>query len=89
MTPDENDFFIKKLLYKSKNRGCKETDLILGKFAEKHLAGMSKEQLQNFAKILAETDNDIYDWVTGKTPPPSELDSDIMQQLLKFDIYSK
>ena len=40
--------FIKKLLYQSCNRGCKETDLIIGQFAKQNIANMSDSDLQVF-----------------------------------------
>lgn len=76
----------KKLLYQSKNRGCKEIGLILGKFAEKFLANMDAANLADFALILNQNDIDIYDWITSKTVPPSHLNSKVMLQILSFDI---
>ena len=35
MNLTERERFIKRLLYQSCNRGCKETDLIIGQFAHK------------------------------------------------------
>jgi succinate dehydrogenase flavin-adding protein (antitoxin of CptAB toxin-antitoxin module) len=86
MTETEKNILIKKLLYKSKNRGCKETDLILGKFADRHLEAMTKEEQKDFAKILAQNDADIYDWVTKKSFPPLDLQSEVMDKLLDFEI---
>lgn len=80
----QKTIFAKKLLYQSSHRGCKETDFILGKFAEKFLPSMNIEQLQLFAKILEQNDSDIYDWVTGKSVPPIQLQSSVMDKLLKF-----
>ena len=85
----EKNPLAKKLLYKSKNRGCRETSLLLGAFAERHLDGMPIEQQKKFAEILEQTDADIYDWLTGKSLAPAELDRGVMQQLLKFNINKK
>jgi succinate dehydrogenase flavin-adding protein (antitoxin of CptAB toxin-antitoxin module) len=86
MNQTQKNIFIKKLLYQSKNRGCKETDLILGKFANRFLLDADKESLRDFAMILEQDDTDIYDWVTQKILPPPHLDSKVMQSLLKFNI---
>ncbi|MCC8417990.1 MAG: succinate dehydrogenase assembly factor 2 [Rickettsia endosymbiont of Bryobia graminum] len=80
------DFLIKKLLYQSRNRGCKETGVILGKFAEQFLSNMNDKDLQDFALILDNNDIDIYDWVTKKIAPPDYLDSKVMIKLLNFRI---
>jgi antitoxin CptB len=84
----QRHLFIKKLLYKSKNRGCKETDLILGRFAEKFIDKMNIDELIEFAKILDQNDADIYDWYIAKTSLPSDLNSTTMNKLLNFDINS-
>lgn len=75
---------IKKLLYQSCNRGCKETDLIIGSFAKKYINQMSDEELLIFENILSFSDADIYDWYTHKKPLPDEYFSIIMDKLLKF-----
>lgn len=88
MNYSDSSSLAKKLLYQSKNRGCKETGLILGKFAEQFLSDMSKEDLQDFFLIIENNDIDIYDWVTNKTNPPAHLNSNVMMKLLNFKINS-
>lgn len=77
--------FIKKLLYQSCNRGCKETDLIIGQFAKQNIENMSDNDLQIFNQILQLPDADIYDWYTKKKPLPKENSSSIMTQILNFE----
>lgn len=72
----------KKLLYRSKNRGWKETSLILGRYAEKYLANMSKDDLDIYVTILEQSDIDLYDWLTNKNLPPVHLNSKVMQDLI-------
>lgn len=81
---DKQSNLRKKILYQSQNRGCKETDLILGKFAEKYLEQMDEKELEIFQKILEGSDADIYDWYNNKSPIPQEYDTPLMQKLLKF-----
>jgi antitoxin CptB len=79
------DQLLKKLLYQSCHRGCKETDLIIGEFAKIHLAKMSNDELIIFNQILQFSDGDIYDWYTNKKPVPKEKSSDIMTRILNFE----
>lgn len=74
----------KKLFYRSKNRGCKEMDYILGSFASLHLPFIAEEQLLSYALILDQNDNDLYNWITNKSSVPSNLDAAIMEQLRKI-----
>ncbi len=75
---------IKKLLYQSCNRGCKETDLIIGLFARENLEKMNDNDLLTFEKILQQNDADLYDWYVGKKPIPKEISSSIMTKIMKF-----
>lgn len=74
----------KRLLFRSWHRGTKETDLLLGSFAEQHLAAFSAEQIDRYEALLENDDGLVYDWVTGRVPPPPEQDSDVMRLLLQF-----
>ncbi|MEE3322576.1 MAG: succinate dehydrogenase assembly factor 2, partial [Pseudomonadota bacterium] len=59
----------KKLLFRSWHRGTNEMDIILGNFAEKHLAALDDTQLDAYESLLEVPDPDIYNWVTGKNTP--------------------
>ncbi len=72
----------KKLLYRSLHRGCKETDLIFGSFAQKNIESMSLEELHQFDEILSQTDSDIVSWVMKRSNPPQELLTPLMKRLL-------
>ncbi|WP_253307755.1 succinate dehydrogenase assembly factor 2 [Rickettsia endosymbiont of Orchestes rusci] len=76
--------FQKKLYYRSKNRGCRETDYILSKFAEQLLFELDEKKLNEFALILDQNDNDLYNWLTEKSPIPSYLNAEIMNKLREF-----
>ncbi|MDC0864631.1 succinate dehydrogenase assembly factor 2 [Rickettsiaceae bacterium] len=78
------ELFIKKLLYQSCNRGCKETDLIIGNFAKNHIREMTDQELHMFQKILHLPDTNIYDWYTKKKSVPLEHSSEIMNKILNF-----
>lgn len=61
---------IKRLRYRSWHRGCKETDLILGRFSESGLAVLAPAQLDTYEKLLDEDDADIWNWIIGKGDVP-------------------
>ncbi|XVN41263.1 MAG: succinate dehydrogenase assembly factor 2 [Rickettsia endosymbiont of Argas persicus] len=74
----------KKLLYRSKNRSCKEMDYILGNFADLYLPFMEEKKLLSYALILDQNDNDLYNWITHKSSVPSNLDAEIIDNLRKI-----
>jgi antitoxin CptB len=63
------ELIIKKLLYRSNNRGCKETDILLGSFANNHLNQLNEQDLLEYSNLLEQPDNDIYNWITNKSYP--------------------
>ena len=52
--------FIKKLIYRSKYTGTRETDILLGKFAENYLYKLSDDNLLNYEKLLQSGDPRIW-----------------------------
>lgn len=78
------DYLKKKLFYQSNHRGCKETDLLFGKFAALYLDRMSEEDLLNYEIILNQTDADIVSWVMGHSPAPENLQNTVMTKLLNL-----
>jgi antitoxin CptB len=74
----------KRLLYQSGHRGTKESDLLLGAFAAAHLQAFDAAQLDRFEALLAETDGDLFDWISGRAAPPDDKMTDVLRLLLSF-----
>jgi antitoxin CptB len=72
----------KQLLFRSWHRGTREIDLILGRFAERHLAGMDRNRLDAYARLLENTDPDLYNWLTEREPLPAGIRDDIWRLLM-------
>ncbi|MGB0508080.1 MAG: succinate dehydrogenase assembly factor 2 [Pikeienuella sp.] len=70
MTVEIHEHRIKRLLMRSWRRGMKEMDLILGGFADKHLAGLNAADLDAYEQLLDENDQDLYKWVSGALEMP-------------------
>lgn len=64
--------------------GSNENDILFGGFAERYLHTLSSEQLDRFEALIAETDTDLFNWVTGKVPVPAHLDDEVMAKLKVF-----
>ena len=54
------DIWIKKLIYRSKYTGTRETDLLLGNFAEKYLKNLNDDELLSYEKLLISGDPRIW-----------------------------
>ena len=74
----------RKLGFRAWHRGTREADLLIGSFADAHLAGFGADELAQFERLLTENDPDIYDWMTGRLPVPPAHDNRITALLRQF-----
>ena len=74
----------KRLLHQSRYRGRLESDLLLGRFASAHLAGLDRAQLGRYEALLAESDQDLFAWLFGNQPVPPRHDNDVLHRLRAF-----
>ena len=76
----------KRLRYRAWHRGTKESDFILGSFADAKLPTMDAAGLDAFEALLDVPDPVIYDWVTRRAPVPDEMDTALIRELLAHKI---
>lgn len=57
---------LKRLIFRSVHRGCKETDLVFGQFAAEALPSLQGQELDTYERLLDEDDADIWQWLIGK-----------------------
>lgn len=78
---DELENKRKRLRFRSWHRGTRESDLLLGSFADLHVFAFDEGQLDRYDALIECNDPDIYDWMTGREPVPAEHDTDVMRLL--------
>jgi antitoxin CptB len=83
-TETPRDIRRKRLLFRSWHRGTREADLILGSFAEAHLASFDEIRLDEYESLLACPDAELFDWIAGRNAPPLEYDTAVTRMLLTF-----
>lgn len=74
---------VRRILYRSKQRGWLELDLVLGLWAERHVPRMSKVQLDEFEAFLAMENPDLFKWLTGQLEPPGDVAQNSAFQAVK------
>jgi antitoxin CptB len=74
---------LKRLSMRSWRRGTKEMDLILGPFADVHLAQMDEATLATYDALLNENDQDLLPWIMGQSAPPAPL-ADLIGKIARF-----
>jgi len=74
----------KRLYFRSFRRGTKESDLVIGGFAEANLARMDARALDQFEALLNQNDPEVLAWITALADPPDEFDNEVLDALRKF-----
>ncbi|KAJ8600019.1 hypothetical protein CTAYLR_001866 [Chrysophaeum taylorii] len=82
--PEDAETRRKRLVYRSKQRGWLEVDLLLGSFATEHVPGLTPEEVDQYEAILNCETIDIFNFVTAKDPVPPSLDTPVMAKLQAF-----
>ena len=66
------------------HRGMKETDLLLGRFADSEVEGLDAAGVAAFEALLETPDQEILGWIVGGEPVPDTARSPILDRLLAF-----
>jgi succinate dehydrogenase assembly factor 2 len=71
----------KRLVYRAKQRGWLEVDLLLGTYAGENVPLMSPDELEQFEDFINLETIDIYNIITLRTDVPDTLKSQISGEL--------
>ena len=75
----------KRLVHRSRYRGVKESDLLFGQFAARHLDELDDLQLDRYEALLDEPDQDLLAWVYGRVAVPERHRNDVFERLRIFE----
>ena len=75
---------IEKLRYRAWRRGFREADLVLGGFADAHLAAMDPGELERFEVLLDQGDHDLWGWIVGHEEAPEAFQGPLLEQIRAF-----
>ena len=71
----------KRLRFRAWHRGIRETDLILGPFADSFVDKLEHSELDDFEALLSLPDNDLHDWFTGRQAPPPHFNLALIDRI--------
>ena len=74
----------RRLLFGAWRRGVRETDLIIGRFADEHIDTLDAAQLDDFEKLIEAPNADLYAWVVGAETVPADYDTSVLSKLRMF-----
>ena len=80
---DASEARLKRMAMRSWRRGTKEMDLILGPYADVHLAQMDEAGLRAYDALLDEADTDLLPWIMGQRDVPLRV-APLIAQIATF-----
>ena len=81
---ETRDNRIRRLIYQSCYTGTRETDLLLGQFANKYLITLEDQQLDEYEALMSQGDQNILTWVRGDSKIPANLDGTVFLLIKDF-----
>lgn len=79
----------RKILFRAWHRGMREMDLIMGRFADAEIGGLSEAELDEFERLIEVLDRDLLSWVTGEAQVPENYDGEVFRRLKAFHRHDK
>ena len=76
----------RKLLFRAWRRGVRETDLIVGRFADAHIDKFDETELQDFERLIEAPNAALYAWVIGAEAVPADYDTAVLAKLREFHL---
>ena len=71
---------VSRMLYRARQRGFLELDLLVGMWAEQHVPSMDRAHLDAFQDVLEQENPDMFKWITGQAAaPPSMLKNPVFK----------
>ena len=91
LSSDERDIVRRKrMIYRSKQRGWLEADILMGSWAAQNVPKLSPAELDQYEIILDEETIDVFNFITGKDPLPDRLkENTMMKRLQEYAIKTK
>ena len=81
-----NEILKKQIFYRSRHRGTKEMDLLLGSFVKKYINELNLNDLKDLEKLLHIEDEILYKWYFEKDVNISIPNTKISAMLKNFKI---
>ena len=76
----------KRLLFRCWHRGTREMDLILGRFADAEISGLSDGELSQLEALIEVPDPDLYAALTGDRPIAPEYAGPLFDRVKAFRV---
>ena len=71
----------RKILFRAWHRGLREMDLIMGGYADAHLATLADSDLDAFEVLIEQADRDLLHWILDETDIPLDFDTALLRAI--------
>ena len=78
----------RKILFRAWHRGLREMDLIMGGFADAHLATLNSHELDGFEVLIEQADRDLLHWILDEADIPTEFDTPLLKAIREHHDHS-
>jgi len=76
----------RRLLFRCWHRGTREMDLILGRFADAEIVGLTDDELNELERLVEVPDPDLYAALTGDRPIAPEYAGPLFDRVKAFRV---
>lgn len=85
INPEERDLETRRrrLVFRARHRGTFETDILIGRFVDQHVARMGAAELDDMEAVLELPDPDLSDWLFGRLPLPKERETPMLRAMVE------
>ena len=83
-TSDELEPRRRRIVYRAWHRGFREMDLIMGRFCDAVIIDLSEDEVGEFEQLIDAQDHDLYSWITGAEPVPTQYDTQLFRRLREY-----
>lgn len=77
---------INRMLYRARQRGWLELDLLVGMWAEREIERLAPETLNDLEVLLDQENPELYKWLTGQITPPASMLSNLAFQSIRGEV---
>ncbi len=71
----------RRILFRATHRGTHETDILVGGFVAARLDHFTEAELDAVEEVMELPDADLADWLTGRRPIPTDVDTPMLQAI--------
>lgn len=78
----------RRILFRAWRRGTREMDLIMGGFADRYIGDLTEAETEEFERLIEVLDLDLFQWINGELPIPSEYNTPLLQRVIEFHTHT-